>query len=177
MKEILLLNPEGVSTQEANSYEIRKSARAVVIDENNLIVLLHVSKDGYYKLPGGGFEKSENPLMALTRECKEEIGCEIVVLNELGLVIEYRKKFKLKQISYCYIAKVVGEKKLPAFDSGEIAHGFEVVWLKYNETVVTLEKSGFQSPEATYEGGLYIVPRDKAILETATDILKTLGVQ
>ncbi|MDP3957796.1 MAG: NUDIX domain-containing protein [bacterium] len=173
MKEILLLNPENVSDKEVSTYEIRESSRAVVIDGDGLIALLHVSKDGYYKLPGGGFEGSENPLMALARECKEEIGCEVAVVNEIGVVTEYRKKFNLKQISYCYIAKVVGEKRPPEFDAGEREHGFAVAWLKYNEVVEALEKSDIQS----YEGGLYIVPRDKAILEEAATYLKTLGIQ
>lgn len=173
MKEILLLNPENVSDKEVSTYKIRESSRAVVVDKNGLIALLHVSKDGYYKLPGGGFEGSENPLMALARECKEEIGCEVELLNELGLVTEYRKKFNLKQISYCYTAKVIGEKKPPEFDAGEREHGFEVVWLKYNEAVVTLEKSDFQS----YEGGTYIIPRDIAILAAAAPHLKVLHIQ
>lgn len=174
MKEILLLNPENVSDKEVSTYKIRKSSRAVVVDENGLIALLHVSKAGYYKLPGGGFEGSENPLMALARECKEEIGCEVEVLNELGLVTEYRKKFNLKQISYCYTAKVIGEKKPPEFDASEIEHGFEVVWLKYSEAVVTLDKEQFP---ILYEGGTYIIPRDRAILATAAARLKALNIQ
>lgn len=171
-QEILLLNPENVSDQEVNTYQTREAARAVVIDENGLIGLLYVSKEGYYKLPGGGLEESENPLIALRRECQEEIGCTIEILNEIGLVTEYRKKFNLKQISYCYIAKVVGEKKLPVFDEGERELGFEVTWLKYAAAKRALEKSNLQF----YEGELYIIPRDRAILEAATAHLSMRGI-
>jgi|SRR6185369_5326153 len=172
MKEILLLNPENVSAQEAGSYRVREASRAVVIDENGLVAMLFVSKAGYYKLPGGGFEGKENRTAALARECREEIGCEIEILNELGVVTEYRKEFGLKQISYCYLAKTVGEKKEPQFDAGELKLGFEVMWQSYPEAVSTLDKSDFHSKESAYEGGLYIVPRDKVILDAAAGYLQ-----
>lgn len=134
--------------------------------------MLYVSKDGYYKLPGGGFEGSENSTLALKRECREEIGCEIEILNELGVVTEYRKKYSLKQISYCFLAKVIGEKKPPEFDAGEIENGFEIVWMKVSAAKVALEKSDLHS----YKEGIYIIPRDSAILKEAIPLLKAFGI-
>ncbi|NTW30500.1 MAG: NUDIX domain-containing protein [Candidatus Moranbacteria bacterium] len=165
MKEILLLNPENVSEEEVATYDVRHAARAVVTDADGLIALLHVGNDGYYKLPGGGFEGSEDAMAALARECLEEIGCEVRIAGEVGIVTEYRKRFKLKQISYCYTAEVVGQKRLPAFDESERQRGFETCWVTANEAAVLLRGTDAIAEESVYEAGSYILPRDREILE------------
>ena len=50
MKDLGLLNPENVSEEEARTYPVREAVRAVVIDNEDKIALLHVSKRNYYKL-------------------------------------------------------------------------------------------------------------------------------
>lgn len=41
----------------------------------------------------------------------EEVGAYATVIDEIGMIIEYKAQFK--QISYCYLAKVIGEKQKP----------------------------------------------------------------
>lgn len=161
MELITLLNPEGVTEEVANTYRVREAARAVVTDAEGNIALLHVATKHYYKLPGGGLEGEENRLIALERECEEEIGCDITLTDEIGHVIEWRKMFELKQISYCYRAIVAGAKREPKFTDGERKDGFVVCWLPYEEALALLKKTSTDNPE----GKLYIVPRDIAILE------------
>ena len=97
MKTIKLINPENVSEEEVKKYRVREAGRAVVVDENGMIALLHVTKENYYKLPGGGIEDTEDKMIALKRECKEEIGCDVEVIGEVGTIVEYRKICTLKQ--------------------------------------------------------------------------------
>jgi len=42
----------------------------------------------------------------LVREIREEVGADIMILDEIGITIEYRNSANLLQISYCYLAKV-----------------------------------------------------------------------
>ncbi len=164
MRELLLLNPEVASAEEVSPYPVREAARAVVLDGEGRIALLHVSHDGYYKLPGGGIDEGENKEEALRRECREEIGCEIEIISELGTVTEYRKFLNLKQISYCYLARSVGEKRAPQFTEHEKERGFQApVWVSFGEALRLLENSLAK----TLEGRQYIVPRDIAILNEA----------
>lgn len=157
------LNPENATEEEVGSWYVREAARAVVLDSEGKIALLHVAHKNYYKLPGGGFEGGEDPAQALVRECREEIGCRVEVVAELGTVIELRKLFTTKQVSYCYVAKVVGEKGDTNFTDEERTHGFMPVWLSPEEALRTLKGS-----RATdQEGEEYIVPRDTAIFEAA----------
>ncbi|MEI6650714.1 MAG: NUDIX domain-containing protein [Candidatus Moraniibacteriota bacterium] len=173
MQEILLLNPENVSEGEAATYSIRNAARAVVTDADGLIGLLHVTNEGYFKLPGGGFEGSEDVMSALARECREELGCDVRVTGEIGIVTEYRKKFRLKQISHCFTAEVVGEKGSPAFDEGELAHGFETKWLIMQDLRAVLGNADSVSDESRYEAELYMLPRDRTIFEAAQEANST----
>ena len=64
-------------------YKIRRAARAVIFDESGKVALLHVTKDGYHKIPGGGVENGENEKDALCREALEEAGCEVKINGEL----------------------------------------------------------------------------------------------
>src|SRR3989344_1092951 len=163
MKELAIINPEGVTEGELQGYDLREACRAVVMDNSNMLALLHVTNEKYYKLPGGGIEGNEDKLSALRRECLEEIGCDVEVISELGVVTEYRKIFGIKQISYCYLAKVKGEKGNPFFTNYEKEKGFESVWMTYKNAMKCLT----ECQATSIEGGSYIVRRDTQILEQA----------
>jgi 8-oxo-dGTP pyrophosphatase MutT (NUDIX family) len=165
MNHISTINFENVTEQEAISYSVREAARAIVYDADRKIALLHVTKDNYYKLPGGGIETGENKQEALERECKEEIGCDIQIFHDLGIVIEYRSKNKLKQTSYCYLASVVGEKEIPQMTESEIRDGFQVIWVPITEAINRL-----QSVQQTTYPGSYMVARDLAFLKIGSQI-------
>ena len=165
MEQLKLINLENVSEEELKEYWTRNAARAIVFDDNNFIALIHATKNFYYKLPGGGIEEGETNEMALQRECKEEIGCNIEVIKELGCTVEYRKKYRLNQTSYCYIAKVVGEKGTPKLEKDEAEEGFETVWLPINEALEKVRASQLLIYEAQY-----MIARDTALLEHAIKI-------
>lgn len=166
MNALPLLNPEGVSEEEAATYKVREAARAIVTDGEGNIAVLHASLNHYYKLPGGGVETGESILEALHRECKEEIGCAIEVTGEVGSLTEYRERFKLKQVSYCYVARVVGDKCEPQFEQGEIDEGFEVVWVAPEEAYALIIGS-----EPKVYPGEHMIARDSALLRAAQSML------
>lgn len=161
MNLIKIINPENVSEEEVKNYRTREAGRAVVFNNDNKVALLHVTNENYYKLPGGGIEEGEDKIIALYRECQEEIGCNVEIIKEIGSIVEYRKIFTLKQTSYCYLVKVKGEKGSPDFTDSEKEKGFEIVWLNYDKAIKALN----ESMATSFEGGKYIVPRDLAFLE------------
>jgi 8-oxo-dGTP pyrophosphatase MutT (NUDIX family) len=161
MKTIITLNPENASEEEVARFRVREAARAIVYDRDGKIGILYVSKENYHKLPGGGVKAGEDIDQALRRECLEEIGCNIEVIGEVGQTVEYRKIFGLKQTSFVYLANLVGEKGVPSFTSKESANGFQVEWLTVEETISRLDSDA----PLGQEGKLYIVPRDRALLE------------
>lgn len=167
MKQIKLINIKNVSDEEAKEYKIREAARAIVFDGKNLIALLHATKTFYYKLPGGGIEKGETKKDTLKRECQEEIGCNVKIIDELGFTVEYRQEFNIKQISYCYIAELVGKKGVPHLEKDEAEEGFETIWVSLEDAIKKVKES-----QPIVIDGPYMVTRDLALLQSAKEKLK-----
>ncbi len=122
----------------SNDFHTREAVRAVLFDENGNVPLLFSTKNIFHKIPGGGVEVGETFHQALEREILEEVGARITDVKELGIVEEYRSKFNLKQVSYCYVAHVVakGENKL---EPDEIEEGFEIIWVPLQKAIALLE--------------------------------------
>lgn len=153
-----------------DDYSLREAARAIVTDSDKRVALLYVRSGDYYKLPGGGVDEGEDVPQTLKRELREEIGCEAKVVANLGTVREFRFYWKLEQLSYCFLAKIVGEKGNPQFTDKEREEGFEVVWAdNLDEAITLLDHSSAQplgtSPEDYNK--LFMRLRDKAIAQKA----------
>ena len=80
----------------------------------------------------------------------------------LGKILEYRKKYSLRQISYCYIAEVVGKKGRPNLMDDEIEEGFQTVWMPLKDALENVRRS---KTDGVYEAQ-YMVARDTDFLET-----------
>lgn len=159
MNLLTTIDPQSVGPGSPNGWKERRASRAVVFDAQKQVALLFVSSKGYYKLPGGGIEMGENQIEALKRECLEEIGCVIEVEREVGMTIEYRSKFQVRQESYCYLANVVGKKGVPRFEEDEIEDGFQIIWVSLDEAIRLVEESNTEE----YQSG-FIIPRELVFL-------------
>ena len=71
---------------------IRNSARSIIVRDGK-IAMIHSLKYDYYKFPGGGIEKDEDPVRALIRETREEAGLVIIpeTVREYGCVHRIQK--------------------------------------------------------------------------------------
>lgn len=156
----------GKGNSDYSSYSLREAARAVLFDQDGKIAFLNVSKQNYHKLPGGGIDQGENHRQGLERELLEETGCKAEILKEIGEVVEYRDKDRRHQISYCWIAKVIGEKGEVSFVHDEIDDGFELIWVTMDEAMNMLKND---KPK-DYQGH-FIIVRDLLILEESKKLL------
>ncbi len=141
-------------------YELRKSARAILLNEQGEVATQYLTKYNYHKLPGGGVDVGESIEEALVREVKEEVGCDCVVERPIGMTVEYRNKYKLLHISYCFLAQVQGAIGTPALEPGEIEEGQETLWLP---PATVLQKMRQDEPEK-FEGH-FILAREQAFLK------------
>ncbi len=159
-KEIGIKNPEKVI------FKQRTAVRAVLMDKNGNVALLFVGKHNYHKIPGGGVEKDEELFDALKREVLEETGHHFILQEELGIITEQRNKIKEFQTSYCWCAKVDGEKEEHAFTEKELSQGFVLQWMPLEKAIETIKS---EKPDE-YEGK-FIIIRDLVFLEEARSML------
>lgn len=150
-------------------YHLRKASRALVFNDENKIALMHVTKDGYHKLPGGWLLLWESVHEALVREILEEVWADIIILDEIGMTIEYRNSAEQIQISYCYLTKVFWELHDTHMDEDEKNHWFKLLWTTIEEAIELLEKDNNNHIFAKF-----IKERDLRILEEAQKILNSL---
>lgn len=157
--ELLKEIRDGELPQDESSLKTREASRIVLFDENGMVPMLFVSRYSYHKLPGGGIDEGEDRKGALVREVLEETGSRIEIKGEIGKVIEFRSEWSLKQISYCYIGRVVSKGE-PDFTEKELRQGFELVWMTLDEAISRMEND----KPACYEGN-FIRKRDLVFLK------------
>lgn len=167
MKKIGELNLENLTPEEYKDFRNREAVRAIVIDGDQKVALVHVGRDNYYKIPGGGIDKGEDKIEALKRECIEEAGVDIKENpQELGYIFEAKRTWEMTQTSYCYIAEVEGEKKEPEYTSAETRKNFSFQWVDI-EKAIELMKSNIPD-DVTLQ---FIAKRDLMFMESYRDTI------
>lgn len=109
------------------------SVRGIIMRDGKLA--MQCSRDGEYKIPGGGMEAGEDYIQALIREVREETGLHIIEgeIAELGEIVEMRrdifdatKKYICHSLFYyCKVGERQDELKLTP---SEAAKGYELKW-------------------------------------------------
>ena len=130
----------GAAEQLGEHYRLRKSARAILLNEQGDMATQYLAKYGYHKLPGGGVDMGESVEEALRREVREEVGCDCRVVEPVGMVIEYRNKYMMLHLSYCFVATVQGAIFLPELESTEIEDRQKTLWLPPVEILNAMRK-------------------------------------
>lgn len=109
------------------------SVRGIIKRDGKLA--MQCSRDGEYKIPGGGLEKGEDFRQALIREVLEETGLHVIEdkILELGEIQEVRKDLfdpKKKYIchSMFFYCEVGDNQEALKLTPSEIAKGYELKW-------------------------------------------------
>ncbi|MFR4352012.1 MAG: NUDIX domain-containing protein [Roseburia sp.] len=109
------------------------SVRAIIIRDGKLA--MQCSRDGEYKIPGGGVEPGEDDVQAIWREVREETGLH--VLSEttvaLGEIVERRRDIfdsakKYVCHSRFYYCEVDAAQEALSLTPSEVARGYELKW-------------------------------------------------
>lgn len=109
------------------------SVRGIIMRNEKLA--MQCSRDGEYKIPGGGVESGENYLEALVREVHEETGLHVIenTVCELGEIREIRRDiFEARKKYIChslfYYCEVGEEQDELQLTSSEVAKGYVLEW-------------------------------------------------
>ncbi|GGJ03267.1 DNA mismatch repair protein MutT [Shewanella hanedai] len=131
---------------------IRKAARGIILDGENILIL-YTERYHDYSLPGGGVDEGESIEAGLIRELEEETGARhIEIVNEFGLYEEFRPWHKgefniVHMESYCFVCDIhpeLGETKL---EQHEIQNGMVPVWINIHEAIKHNEHTIANNPK------------------------------
>jgi 8-oxo-dGTP diphosphatase len=128
-----------------NKKIVRTAVRAVLFNDDSKIALVGST---YLVLPGGGVDAGEELETALKRECREEVGCEIDIIKEIGKTVEYRGRSGGIQESYAYVAKVKKIGTPQTTQQDEI--GMKILWNSAEETLQILEREFKELTHTSY---------------------------
>ena len=113
---------------------IRNAARALIMRDDRILLL---RKEGYsdgerFALPGGGQDPGETLRQALLRECREEIGTQVLI-HDLVHVADYFKARDTDPPSTRHLVEFlfrceVPESYIPMNGEHPDKHQVEVVW-------------------------------------------------
>jgi 8-oxo-dGTP diphosphatase len=155
----------GLKSVSLPKWRVRRASRTVLLNEKGEVVLVHAQKFNYYKLPGGGIENSESLEEAVVREAMEETGYRIRIERPLGMIIEYRSRMKLLQISYCFLARAVGQPDRAKFTKKENAEKFRPILAKNLDDALRLAKKEDSLPYVAK----FMVKREVLFLQKARE--------
>lgn len=158
----------GIDPQEMNNYRLRVAARGIVIRDDGKIAIQNKSNKNEYKLVGGGMEENEDPTVAFKREVLEEAGCEIEIIEQLGVTEEYKSLQNLKQISNIFVAKVIKDTHTLDLTEKEKNEGAKLLWLEPKEALKLIIDCYDKLLPSEYDNVYdtrFVVLRDRKILE------------
>lgn len=115
-------------------YTKRPGAYGIIENDDNLIAIIK-TKTGYF-LPGGGIEDNESPEECLVRECLEEIGAEILILENFACGNCYfystRIDSDMESIGYFFICQIDKFLDIKTEDDHEL------IWLNKESAIKLL---------------------------------------
>jgi ADP-ribose pyrophosphatase YjhB (NUDIX family) len=150
-------------------YSDRNTVKAIVLDSDNKIALVGNVQNNYLQLPGGGVDEGEDIRLGVVRECLEEIGCTIKIIEDIGIIDDYRPRDKKHCINYCFAAKVIGNKQSPKHTAEELRIGMFTRWVSPNEALAIFrnQQKELEEGKVTFYNTGYNILRDLLFLDKA----------
>ena len=166
MEVIKILTEKDIFGSDCSSaHRPKPRARGVLVDGDGLIALIYDEGCGYYTIPGGRIEDEENHESAFLREMLEETGCRCEIAAELGCIIQIEQN-QAKQdrlyISFCFLARLIGEKGTPTWMDDENDRALRVEWHNLGNAIELVKRA-----EPTEYSWRFVKERDIAILKAA----------
>ena len=130
---------------------VRNSARSIII-RNGTVAMIHSLKYDYYKFPGGGIERGEDPIDAMIRETREESGLVVKpeTIKEYGYVHRVQKSDsdeteRFVQDNYYYLCEAEECKVSQDLDEYECKESYTLEFVA-PETAIKKNRTVAQTP-------------------------------
>ena len=149
----------------------REIVRGIVFDEEKNFYFVRIYRDDSFgkatliETSGGGVEKGEDLETAMQRELKEELGAEVEILREIGIVSDYYNLIHRHNINHYFLCKDLffGKKNLMPYEIRDFR--MESLKLSYEEAIKEYTKC------SDTKLGRLIAQREVPVLEEVKKML------
>lgn len=155
----------GLEDKDMSNAKKRTIVRGIVVDQAGNVAVFNKRVADEYKLPGGVVKDGESAEETFLKEIKREIGCEIEIIEDIGIVEEYMSQDDIIQETYVYVGRVLEKGKID-YNNQEVDEFGKVIWVSPEEALKLIsdykKEIDTQEIENTYHAK-YSVYRDEFI--------------
>lgn len=154
---------------------IRKTARAIILNDRKEVLMAYSKFYNDYMFPGGGIHKYEDGITAVIREMKEELGAvNPKVLEPFGYTEEIRygchdDSRVFHQISNYYICEI-DEFGAQQLKGNETFYGIEPLWMNIDQ-VIHHNHQVIQDDKHQKKGLKTVLLRENQVLKKLKEIM------
>jgi 8-oxo-dGTP diphosphatase len=124
-------------TDKDKSSNINRSARAIIVKDNEIMFLYSKTLD-YYMLPGGGIEENELEENCVIREVKEETGFSASLIKKTLVIREYFPDSTWE--THYFLVELIGDKPGDrSLTEEEKELELDIKWVKVEEALMLLD--------------------------------------
>ena len=124
----------GLEDVEIKEPKRRMIVRGIVVDQSGAVAVFNKRVENDYRLPGGVIKNDESPEDTFLKEIKREIGCEIEIIEDIGIVEEYMAQDEIIQETYVFVGRVLAKGKID-YQNQELDEFGKVLWVSPEEAL------------------------------------------
>lgn len=124
----------GLENIEIKEPKRRMIVRGIVVDQSGAVAVFNKRVENDYRLPGGVIKNDESPEDTFLKEIKREIGCEIEIIEDIGIVEEYMAQDEIIQETYVFVGRVLAKGKID-YQNQELDEFGKVLWVSPEEAL------------------------------------------
>ncbi len=118
-------------------YKSRAVIKGIIVDSSGAIAVFNRRVQNEYKLPGGVIEDLKDIENSFVNEIKREIGCNVEIIENVGIVKELIGQDEIEQDTYIFVGRVLEKGKID-YQAQEVDEFGKVLWVSPEEALKLL---------------------------------------
>lgn len=124
----------GLSGEVSNNVKKRIIVRGIIVDQSGSVAIYNKRIENVYQLPGGVVKDGDSPEDTFLREIKRIIGCDIEIIEDMGIIEEHMIQDEIDQDVYVFVGRVLEKGKID-YQAQEVDEFGKVMWVTPEEAL------------------------------------------
>ena len=124
----------GLEDKDMSKAKRRRIVKGIVVDQAGNVAVFNKRIANDYNLPGGVVKDDNNIESTFLSEIKRAIGCDVEIIEDMGIVEECMGQDDIIQECYTYVGRVLEKGKID-YNNQEIDEFGKVMWVSPEEAL------------------------------------------